>query len=271
LLPKLGVDINNLNLTDLQSLLPKLGISDETDLEDNSDLLIIAILLGLGYSIEQIRRLFPNIQLGPRPDLDPNAPNAANPGLDEAIDQLLRDNRIPGLEAIPNPDFDPNNVNQPGNTPVIPAQPPLETGEEPPAEDYIQETGDNDSEFLSTLRAPSRRHYLNNIDQRTVAKDLNTVIEPNIDIAADMVGIRSGLAERNGETFQINGRIYGQHNGILYPISGTGFHQLDRPAFKALGVYNKFGDTSRSEEILSNMGIPSEARETALSVWRLSQ
>jgi hypothetical protein len=139
LLPKLGVDINNLNLTDLQSLLPKLGISDETDLEDNSDLLIIAILLGLGYSIEQIRRLFPNIQLGPRPDLDPNAPNAANPGLDEAIDQLLRDNRIPGLEAIPNPDFDPNNVNQPGNTPIIPAQPPLETGEERPAEDYVNQ------------------------------------------------------------------------------------------------------------------------------------
>jgi hypothetical protein len=75
-----------------------------------------------------LRKLLSNVRTVPRPDLDPNAPNAANPGLDEALDQLLRDNRIPGIEAIPNPDFDPNKLNQPGNTPTIPAQPPLETG-----------------------------------------------------------------------------------------------------------------------------------------------
>jgi hypothetical protein len=56
----------------------------------------------------------------PRPDLDPNAPNAAVPGLDELIEKVIGDANIPGLETVPNPDFDPNNLNQPGNTPTIP-------------------------------------------------------------------------------------------------------------------------------------------------------
>jgi hypothetical protein len=121
LLPKLGVDINNLNLSSLGDLLSESGITDEQDFEDDSDIvLILALLAAADYTFEQLRELIPDIQIEPRPELDPNAANTANPGLDEAIDQLLRDNRIPGIAAIPNPDFDPNNINQPGSTPVIP-------------------------------------------------------------------------------------------------------------------------------------------------------
>jgi hypothetical protein len=70
----------------------------------------------------------------------------------------------------------------------------------------------------------------------------------------------------------VNGRTYGVHDGTLYPISGTGFHQLNRGAFQALGVLNKFGDTSQARVILArmkNVG-PSEI-EAALLAWRASR
>lgn len=98
------------------------------------------------------------------------------------------------------------------------------------------------------------------------------MIEPNADVAADVTAIRSGAAQLQGDRFILpNGRIYGHHDGTLYPISGPGFHQLDRGAFKALGVYNKFGNTDRANQILENMGMSAEAKEIALRVWRLGQ
>ena len=128
----------------------------------------------------------------------------------------------------------------------------------------------NVAEWITNLRQPARRHYLNNINQRTVAKNLNTVIEPGVDVVNDLEIIRSGQVVLENDRFVLpNGRIYGHHNGTLYPVSGAGFHQLDRPAFKALGVYNQLGDTPRSAQILDNMGISAEARNIALQVWRL--
>ena len=124
--------------------------------------------------------------------------------------------------------------------------------------------------WITDLRQLSKRHYLNKIDQKTVAKNVNTVVEPSVDVADDIKIIKAGQATIENDKFVLpNGRIYGHHNGTLYPISGPGLHQLDRPAFKALGVYNKLGNTLRSEAILNNMGISAEAKNTALQVWRL--
>jgi hypothetical protein len=61
------------------------------------------------------------------------------------------------------------------------------------------------------------------------------------------------------------------HDGTLYPISGPGFHLLDRVTFKALGVHNKFGNSKRAAEILNNMGISEAAREAALRAWQTTQ
>jgi hypothetical protein len=58
------------------------------------------------------------------------------------------------------------------------------------------------------------------------------------------------------------------HDGTLYPISGEGFHQLSRGAFKALGVYNQFGDSAQAAEILDRMGATPADREAALAAWR---
>jgi len=118
------------------------------------------------------------------------------------------------------------------------------------------------------LRGPAQRHFIRKVNQRSVAKNTNTVIESGVDVAADVAAIHEGQATKVGNRFIVNGRIYGVHVETLYPISGPGFHQLSRGAFKALGVYNTFGNTNQATEILNRMGITNDQRATALKAWR---
>ncbi|MEQ1572034.1 MAG: RHS repeat-associated core domain-containing protein, partial [Myxococcota bacterium] len=119
------------------------------------------------------------------------------------------------------------------------------------------------------LRGPASRHKLSGVKQGTVAKELYTVIEPGIDVAGDVAAINQGFALRVGNNFHLNGRVYGSHDGTLYPISGQGFHQLNRGAYQALGVLNKFGDTPKAQEILGRMhNVGPEEIEAASAAWR---
>jgi hypothetical protein len=124
---------------------------------------------------------------------------------------------------------------------------------------------------LSTLNAPVPRHRAANVKMKTVAKADNTVIEPGIDVASDVAAIRAGQVPRLRGQYTVNGRVYGEHGGTLYPISGTGFHYLTRAQFKALGVYNEFGNTARAAEILNNMGIAPADRAAALRIHEVIQ
>ena len=94
------------------------------------------------------------------------------------------------------------------------------------------------------------------------------MIAPWVDVAGDVAAINAGRATRVGDTFVVNERTYGVHEGTLYPIAGLGYHRLDRGAYKALGVYNAFGDGPRAAEILDMMGIDSEQRAAARAAWR---
>ena len=119
---------------------------------------------------------------------------------------------------------------------------------------------------------PASRHWAQTVTQRTVAKAVTTVIEPWVDVAGDVAAINAGRAIRMGERFVVNGRRYQQEAiGTLYPIDGVGFHQLDRGAFRALGVYNEFGWTARAEEILDLRHTVPDARERARAVYELLQ
>ena len=123
------------------------------------------------------------------------------------------------------------------------------------------------------LRAPAPRHWIRKAKQGTLARKQNTVIEPHIDVAADVLAINRGLAKRIGDTFEIHGRVYGVKEArTLYPISGPGFFTLNRGAFQALGVLNKFGDTPTTMNILSRMKNVGPAEiEAALAAWRAGQ
>lgn len=88
-------------------------------------------------------------------------------------------------------------------------------------------------------------------------------------MSEDVAAIRSGQAQRNGDTFVANGRTYGMHDGTLYPMSGPGLYTLDRGGYKALGVLNKFGDTPQARIIMNSMGVSAETKAAALEVYKV--
>ena len=117
----------------------------------------------------------------------------------------------------------------------------------------------------------ARRHSATRVRQKTWTRPLNTVYEPWVDVASDVAAINEGKATRVGQNWVVNGRTYGVHDGTLYPIQGPGLHQLSNRAYKALGVFNQFGNTPRAAEILSKMGTSATDREAALLVYEATR
>lgn len=116
---------------------------------------------------------------------------------------------------------------------------------------------------------PLPRHRLSAVTQRTLTRAVNSVIEPTVDAAADIAAINRGEAVRHGDRYTVNGRVYGvEEGGRAYPVAGPGIYQLGRGAFKALGIYNQFGLTDRSEAILDEMGIVPAERLAGREAWR---
>jgi len=125
-------------------------------------------------------------------------------------------------------------------------------------------------EALASLNSPATRHYADKVTQSSVAKEVNTVVDRSVvDMSADVAAIRSGQAQKIGDTFVVNGRTYGMHDGTLYPMSGPGLYTLDRGSYKALGILNKFGNTPQADVILKNMGVSAETKTAALKVFEV--
>jgi Pretoxin HINT domain len=127
------------------------------------------------------------------------------------------------------------------------------------------------------VRRPNDRHRASSVNQKTVAKEKNTVYDKSVDVEADVKAINEGKGvvgrnEFGEETVTVNGRTYAvESNGTLSPRSGAGFHDLTRAEFKALGVFNKFGNSERAREILGKMGIDAATAQKALEVWQKLQ
>jgi hypothetical protein len=106
------------------------------------------------------------------------------------------------------------------------------------------------------LKPPNAsRHVIDQIPYRPYkVTDINTIIEPWVDVEADVAAINRGAATYANERYTINGRVYGVHAGRrLFPVSGAGFIQLSRTAYRILGVYNQFGDTPEAARIIGYM------------------
>ncbi len=112
------------------------------------------------------------------------------------------------------------------------------------------------------------RHRIARINQRTRAREITSVVERWVDMAADVSAINRGEAVRTGDTYIVNGRTYRvKPDGKAFPVSGAGVHRLDRGAFRALGVYNVHGLSNVAESILDRMGTTPEARDTARAAY----
>lgn len=118
-----------------------------------------------------------------------------------------------------------------------------------------------------SFKAPlTARHSASRISLKSIAKEKNTVFTKSV--AKDVEAINYGNYKLVHGRYNLpNGRVYGEHGGRLYPIEGPGFTSLDRGAFKALGIFNKFGNTPRASNILNNMKINDVQRNAALKVF----
>ena len=118
------------------------------------------------------------------------------------------------------------------------------------------------------LKAPHPRHNAQTVKQKTVAKTWNTVYLPGADVKTDTNAINAGKAERIEGEWHVNNRIYGEHDGILYPIKGEGFIRMSRDVFQSFGMYNQFGDTDRVAQILRYMGKTKQVIDEAYQAWQ---
>jgi RHS repeat-associated protein len=123
------------------------------------------------------------------------------------------------------------------------------------------------------VRAPASRHRASTVTQRTLTKESNTVIDPSVNVGADVEAINAGGATlgRNAQgelTATINGRTYAiESGGTLSPRTGEGFTTLTRGGFRVLGILNKFGPTPQSWEIMNASGISVADQARGFSVW----
>lgn len=123
------------------------------------------------------------------------------------------------------------------------------------------------------FRQPNaRRHVANLVPMRPFrVTRVNTVVAPSVDMAFETVQINAGFASPNAQSeFSINQRIYRAHDGTLYPVSGAGCEQLNRTAFRILGILNHYrGWTPEARLEVRNMGMVNrDDIAHALRVWR---
>lgn len=106
------------------------------------------------------------------------------------------------------------------------------------------------------VAAPHPRHELRRVNERSWTRrgDRNTVIEPSVDIGADVAAINRGEAIRRGDLFLTGGRLYRlEAGGRLYPVDGVGMRQMSGRAYQALIIYTQLGLTPRAEQVLDNI------------------
>lgn len=86
-----------------------------------------------------------------------------------------------------------------------------------------------------------KRHDLNRITPKTHAQKKNSVVDPDVDMEADIDAIQRGEATWRPESneYEINGRTYKVENtgsdGLrTYPTGGEGVHNLDQLGYRLL-------------------------------------
>ena len=103
------------------------------------------------------------------------------------------------------------------------------------------------------------------------------MISPDVNVTEDIAAMNRGdavpgVGPNGAKNYTVNGRVYEiEANGTVYPVDGPGLFPLNRPAFKALGVLNKFGNSDRAAEILASMKIADADIEAAKAAWRSGQ
>lgn len=140
--------------------------------------------------------------------------------------------------------------------------------------DTSSESANNSSEVekIQEYKLPlAKRHDLNAISKKSIPKENNTIILPNIDYHKDIEDIKKGLYNKVKDAFEVNGRIYGYHDERFYPIKGEGFITLDRNEYKILVKMKTERNNPRLKEILLKMGASEEIIEKISNILKVGE
>lgn len=108
--------------------------------------------------------------------------------------------------------------------------------------------------------APYVRHFADKIATSSTAKGTTTIVDRSVvNVSADVTAIRSGKAQKIGDTYVIDGRTYGIHDGTIFPMAGEGFYTFDRGAYKAYGFLNEYGNTAETFKLMKKAQLSDEA------------
>lgn len=122
---------------------------------------------------------------------------------------------------------------------------------------------------LQNLKPPNaKRHRLESIGKKSLVKDINTVILPQVDYHKDIENIKEGMYNKVKEGYEINGRIYAHHDGIFYPVSGNGFVTLDRNEYKLLVKLISEKNNPKVKEFMKNMGATEEVINKLINILK---
>lgn len=125
----------------------------------------------------------------------------------------------------------------------------------------------DDIEKIKEYKSPlPKRHVLESLGKKSTAKDKNTIILPEVDYHKDIEDIKNGLYNKVEDTFIVNNRTYGAHDGRFYPIEGEGFITLDRNEYKLLIKLKTEYNNPKIKEILKNMEATEEIINRLLNI-----
>lgn len=120
---------------------------------------------------------------------------------------------------------------------------------------------------LQDIKPPNaKRHRLESIGKKSLAKDTNTVILPQVDYHKDIEDIKEGMYNKVKEGYEINGRIYAYHGDRFYPVSGEGFVTLNRHEYQILIIMKSESNNPKLEYILKNIKATEEEIEKITNI-----
>lgn len=117
---------------------------------------------------------------------------------------------------------------------------------------------------------PARRHDPCKTKGNDHTKDKNSMLDPDIDVNADLAKINSGDFVKQGDTIIVNGRTYGYHadTGTTFPMSGPGVIGVDRAQHQFLKKLNSQSFDDAMKFAQNFPGLDEAKIAQVLDLWR---
>ncbi|MCK0122681.1 hypothetical protein MWU61_19190 [Loktanella sp. F6476L] len=119
-------------------------------------------------------------------------------------------------------------------------------------------------------KRPVRRHDPCKTRGKDPTKAMNSMVDPDIDLGADMDALKRGQYQLIGEDIVVNGRTYGYHpdTGTTFPKAGPGIINIDRAQHQFIKQLNGQPYENAMKFAENFPGLDSEKIAQVLEIWR---